>query len=622
MTESVEGGSPQIVAQAPDTASGGEPGPQPGKSSWLTRLGGLRGAEGSFFLTFGCGALELLVVLVLLLVVTFTRLLGLEPIEVGGDAITVWEFARNLAQGGDLPSKFNHHTARFGLVLPSLAIQWVGGSAPVNYFVGPLAASVLLHLCVYLIGRKLSGPVAGTMAVVGLLSFEPMIRASSQILPEAFGPAHVSLSVFAALQFTDSASKWGSRVWVLICAVAMVFAYGSKESYLYFAPAVAMILWLGRPATSNAHLAGTANRREDESQVRYWVRRLLNFSRRGGLVTPALLALAIVLMGLIEWAFFASVTENQTGGRLSVVAGSHSAQGALDRYQMREVGDFFALYTRAPDDWIFVLGMGVLSLLGVAAFARDRRAKIFAGGVFVYFLLQTFVLRSLSPPIPWMEPHPRYLIALAAPIALLVAIFVTDALGKILLGSFTEPRFWKPSLWRILALLASLMVFLRLGVDLQDEWERRWGKSDTWHKTERMGVELTQAFRSGVPIVSDTPLGKPAWAAASVYIDPSELFIDGSFAQGKFLRKLDGGRYVARALGLSSQKKTALDNAVRGRLKQKKCLIHLQQRTRGLHGRTKVATDCISLEAELEADPSVGRPIRSPKKSSSGRRER
>jgi hypothetical protein len=593
-----------------------------GKTTWFSSLRRLLVGDASLFPAVGCMALEVLVVLLLLVVVTFTRLLGLEPIEVGGDAITVWEFARNLAQGGELPSKFNHHTARFGLVLPSLAIQCIGSSSPVNYFLGPLAASVLLHLCVYLIGRKLSGPVAGTIAVVGLLSFEPMIRASSQILPEAFGPAYVSLSVLAALQFTDSSSKWGARVWLLICAVAMVFAYGSKESYLYFAPAVAMILWLGRPVTSNTDPARATSRREDESQVRYWARRLLSFSRSRGLVTPALLALAIVLVGVIEWVFFASVTENQTGGRLSIVTGSHSAKGALDRYQLHEVGDFFSLYTRAPDDWIFVLGLGVLALLGVSAFARDRRAKIYAGGVFVYFLLQTFVLRSFSPPIPWMEPHPRYLIALAAPIALLIAIFVTDALRKMIIGSSEEPRFLKPVLWRILALLASLMVFSRLGADLKDEWESRWGKSDSWHRTQRMGVELTQAFRAGVPIVSDTPMGKPAWAAASVYIDPNELFIDGSFAQGKFLRKLDGGRYAVRALGLSSQKKKALDNAVRRRLQQKKCLVHLQQRTRGLHGRTKVPVGCDSLEAELEADPSVGRPVKRPKKNTSGRRER
>jgi hypothetical protein len=180
----------------------------------------------------------------------------------------------------------------------------------------------------------------------------------------------------------------------------------------------------------------------------------------------------------------------------------------------------------------------------------------------------------------------------------------------------------KPVLWRILALLASLMVFSRLGVDLQDEWESRWGRSDTWHRTERMGVELTQAFRSGVPIVSDTPLGKPAWAAVSVYIDPNELFIDGSFEQGKFLRKLDGGRYVARALGSPSQKKKSLDNAVRRRLQQNRCLVHLQQRTRGLHGRTKVSDACGSLEDELEADPSVGRPVVGPKKSSAERRRR
>lgn len=629
MTGDVKGEAPQGESGSRASALGEvldvEPSPSSASrgvwTSLLSRGKGWGGGQRAHLPAIGWGALEVLVAVLVVLVVVFTRLLWLEPIEVGGDAITVWEFARNLAHGGELPSKFNHHTARFGLVLPSLAVQWIGGSSPTNYFLGPLLASVLLHLCVYLIGRKLSGPVAGTIAVVGLLTFEPMTRASSQILPEAFGPAYVSLSVFAALQFTDASTRWGARVWLLVSAVSLVFAYGSKMSYLYFAPMVALIVWWGRPVTTTCDPRASA-RGENESFGHYWGRRLQTFARNRGLLTPALLVLAMALMALIEWIFYASVTEGQAGGRLSVVTGSHSAKGAASGYQVREIGDFFALYTRAPDEWTFALGIGALALLGVSAFARDRRAKIFAGGTFIYFLLQTFVLRSFSPPTPWMEPHPRYLLALAAPISLLLGIFTNDACRAVIVGPSAIRRFWNPSVGRVLALLIALSTFLGLGADLQDDWESRWGRVDTWHKTERMGVELTQTFRLGVPIVSDTPKGKPAWAAAAVYIDPSALFIEGEFVQGKFVRRLDRGRYVAKALGSSSHKKKQLDNAVRRRLKQKRCVVHLQQRTRGFSGRTKTSDNCESLENELEEDPSVGKPLRALKKSSSDRRRR
>src|SRR5690606_29712415 len=94
------------------------------------------------------GLHEALLVAALGTLVFYWRLLGLEPIEIGGDALKVWDFARQLAHGAELPTDFNHHIARFGMVVPVLLAQLVFGSHAWVYYAAPLAASVVLHLSV------------------------------------------------------------------------------------------------------------------------------------------------------------------------------------------------------------------------------------------------------------------------------------------------------------------------------------------------------------------------------------------------------------------------------------------------------------------------------------------
>lgn len=150
--------------------------------------------------------------------VFFWRLAWLEPVEIGGDALKVWEFARQLLHGGDLPARLNHHLVRFGLVAPTWLAQLCFGSDAWVYYVAPLAAGVLLHLSVYGLARKLSGRFGGILAVALLLGFGEMVRPSSQILPELFGPAYISAAYLAALFYADAKSRGAQLVWLALTA--------------------------------------------------------------------------------------------------------------------------------------------------------------------------------------------------------------------------------------------------------------------------------------------------------------------------------------------------------------------------------------------------------------------
>src|SRR5690606_21284640 len=140
---------------------------------------------------------------------------------------------------------FNHHTSRFGIVAPVMLVQSIWGAQATSYYLAPLIASVVLHLCVYLIGRKLHGPVAGAIATVALLGFEPMIRPSSQVLPESFGPVFAMFAVYMALLATDKRSPRARMLALVLSAFGIFWAYAAKVVYLYYAPGIAFLVWFG-----------------------------------------------------------------------------------------------------------------------------------------------------------------------------------------------------------------------------------------------------------------------------------------------------------------------------------------------------------------------------------------
>ncbi len=546
------------------------------------------------------GVLEAAAVAACILVVFYYRLLNLEQIEVGGDALKIWEFARGLVHGGDLPEEFNHHTSRFGIVVPVMLVQYFWGAQATSYYIAPLLGSVALHLLVYLIARKLHGPIAGAIAVIGLLGFEPMIRPSSQVLPESFGPMFAMFAAYMALLATDRKHHRARMIALVFAALGIFWAYAAKIVYLYYAPGIAFIVWFGTieqsgVAAADYTLAKDAGR----------LKRAVAWARSRGLLVPGILTLAVLVLLLIDTVLMSSISSS--GGRFDVLTKTH---GVLkDPRKLRISADFFALYVRAPLEWQTALWIGGLSLLGVGAFSSDKRARLFALMLFIYFLLQTFVVRRLNPLTPWTEPHPRYLLAMAAPMAVLIGGFVADSTGRILRSLPRLQLAAIPPTWRqALLLTVALGILLQPVDELQERWTKEWGSRDSWHETQEQAEQFTLAFSHGLPIISTTPLGKPAWAAGAVFIDPNALMIDGKLPDHEvFKRKIGKGRYLARAVNDQSINKKRLDNVVKERLRRRDCAIIVDQRYRFMRGRLTFDQGCPSLEETFRQDPNAGK---------------
>ncbi len=546
------------------------------------------------------GLSELALVALIASVVCVTRLLDLEEIEVGGDALKVWEFARGLLNGSGLPDKFDHHTSRFGLVLPTLLTQRFFGSGATTYFIGPVVASVTLHVFVYLIGRLLSGPLAGVLSVLFLLQFSPMQRGSSQILPETFGPAYVAMAYYAALIHVRARTGFWRHVTLGLAGAFLFFAYGAKESYLYFAPGLAFLIWFG--SSSDEPRADEPRESDlpapEEGTSRF--RRVFVWAKKKRLIVPAVLTLVVVGLIVLESVFLNATTG--AGGRLSVVSSSHGVV-TKDRFLIRQFSDFFLLYTQAPHEWTAALVGGGLATLGLMAFGRDKRSRFYALGLVLFVLLQTFVVRKLNPLVPWTEPHPRYLLAMGGSIAVALGVFSVDAGTEILRRFSRGPKGpVRSGFFRLLLLLLSAALIAQAGATLPKRWAEEWGTRGAWEKAKKTSEQLTQVFKDGHPIVSESLDGKPAWAAAALYIDPHLLMSQGRILPSKaFLRKRGKGRYVARVLaGTQGRTLKRVDALVDKRMRSRRCAVVLNQTVRFVRGKMTVQQICPSLEEELK----------------------
>ncbi len=572
--------------------------------------------------------------------VFYWRLLGLEQIEIGGDALKVWEFARQLAHGSGLPSEFNHHIARFGMVVPVLVAQLVFGSDAWVYYAAPLAASVVLHLSVYGVARKISGRFGGILAVVLLLGFGEMVRPSSQILPELFGPAYVCAAYLAALFYTDATGRRGQVFWLALTALLLFGAYGSKISYLYYAPGAALLVWRGRRALEGGGAArrggdaaalvtdettatavpelrtsedearghgaaeaaafpgeatpGKGELEEQAAQQHSRGRLLLRplsglwrWTEARGLKDAVLLTAMVVACIAAEVLFYVVFTRHTS--QLDVINETHGvSRGA----QVKQIAGFFAMYQRAGVEWHKWLTLGFLSMLGLMATARDRRATLVVVSLLVYFFLHTFILRKLNPPIPWTNPHPRYLLAVAAPLMIVIGAFVHEAGARVAAKSGFLVR--RPLLCGTLSLALGLTVLLSSASELQAGWAKNWNRRHALQTTQRTQQVLSEAFAKGIPIVTKVNSGKPLRAAGSLYIDPELMKVDGELKPYRAFQARASKRllYLAPEIVRDDIKRKPLHREVTRRTSRRRCVIELSQRYRFLTGRMTVPSGC------------------------------
>lgn len=338
---------------------------------------------------------EPLVVLSLIAFFLWVRFYTLEPIELGGDAIQKWFFVRRWAYESPFDNTlWNHHLTRMGDNIPVFLIQKLLGTAPWVYYVGPTLAFGVAAFLVYVVGKRLSGRVAGVLAAIAVTAFGPMRRAASQMVPSAFSCMYVMLGTYFLVLYVQSASDKRWR-WLLLSALSLFGAYLSHESNVFFVPGFALIIWLyGR---NLRHVA---------------------------------LFLGVLLAGfLLETVVYASFTEYTS--RLHITKKTHlkegggltfkSIWGLLGRYQ---TADFGRDFRRHFYFWPF-------AALGTALLARSSLARLIALLPFSFLFLTTFLVRSLDPIRTLTSFQSRYLVV-AVPLIVLCNVLFFSSLAAFL----------------------------------------------------------------------------------------------------------------------------------------------------------------------------------------------
>jgi hypothetical protein len=463
------------------------------------------------------------------------RLLLLEPVEIGGDALNKWQFVREWSYAFDFADvEWNHHLTRMGVNLPLALMQAVLGRHAVAYHYAAVLAATSAAVLVYLAGRLADGRVVGVGAAIWSVLFPAWVRAGSQVSPDSSGAAW-GLAGLVSLLVWERAER-RRRAWLVASAACLFGAYLAKEPLVFFIPGAVAAVWL--------------------------------MERR--VMDAALYAAVPVVLLLCETFFYRSVSEYPS--RFAIVSASH---GHVP-FVVDSVFDAFGRFKELPGYWYPPLVLLLGAVLGLPWLATDRRFVPVALVPLSFFFCYTFSFRHLSPLTLWTRFIPRYFDA-AAPFTVLAAVLFVVTLAR----RFALPRLGSLEPLRQLLtrfgpqLAVAVLVLVAGGVYLTDPPSAE----HPLRQTKKFESILTDAYVRGAPLV--TRGGKDGYkalkAAYSLYIDDEVLVQNGRLP-----------RY-ARAFGKS-------DRMVRpdARPLPERCTVTLWLRDRWLKmdRKTKLPPDC------------------------------
>lgn len=350
---------------------------------------------------------DAVIISALVLLSLWVRRLTLWDIEAGGDAIRKWFFVKQWSYANSFDEiAWNHHLARFGINFWAYVTQKIWGTGASVYFIAPVAAATAGVVFCYKLGQELGGRLAGLVAALWFLTLEPMERAGSQLLPEAFEAAYVAGAVYFLLWYLRyQGPLLRRRVLLALMGLLMFGAYLAKVSNLLFVPGIVLSAWF---------FGG--NRRDVLALV-------------AGLVACFLLETLWYNIFTQYSSQFAIISESHQGGTVRGVVrtihkattsvGSGAAAEVARVGQPEKVLDVMALlwkllerYEVAWESIKFPLFMFLGTSLGLAVFAQQTSAKAVALIVFIQLFLTTFAIRQVSPIKVWLSNEPRYMIVL------------------------------------------------------------------------------------------------------------------------------------------------------------------------------------------------------------------
>ncbi|HPJ42196.1 MAG TPA: glycosyltransferase family 39 protein [Spirochaetota bacterium] len=332
------------------------------------------------------------VLLLLIFFGLFFRFLTITNIETGGDAAGVWFGAKQLFYG--MPYGINHHSARFGMIIPVYLAQLVFGTHPIVYYFIPLFFFVLQVAFLYKIAVRAYGINLAFLSSIVLIFLPKMFSHAVQIKPDGFCAAYILICVYFLFKFNDS--KNNSYIYLVSAALFMFFAYMTKETSLFFLPGLAICIWV--------------------------MKRKLKY---------------VIIFGAILFALFLGetaiyfITMGLKLGRAEIIMGSHLDSGNLQA--LPSVWSLFLRYAQLnvfEKIYFFSYLAGTCFLfIKAESIKMDEKVKSLLIIPLAFFILLTFAVKSIFPAVPAMSFNPRHLVPAAPFMSFIISYALIAAAG-------------------------------------------------------------------------------------------------------------------------------------------------------------------------------------------------
>ena len=320
------------------------------------------------------------------------RLRTLETIETSGDPFEYVLAVKELLYRHSDTWVWTHHTARFGIVVPTAFAFWIFGADPLAYYAVPVALALGTSAIVFATARRLRGTPFALLATAALVLFPMMVRNGSQIAPGPFLIIYLSGAAYGYVRLIQASTSREERRWLLVMVALTFLAYLAKVTAVYAVLGfAAALLTTGRWRTALAYVG-----------------------------------LLAVLFGA-EWLSYSLFSEIE-GGRFGLIGQTH-----LTSKKLKPLEDWWALFARFAKFKGYWLLLFAFSIAAAGYhFTSRRRMRSPAAGLHLVGLCLVFGtvvgVKSIDPIVPAVPLRMRYA-SPAVPFLLLGGL--TAALGLV-----------------------------------------------------------------------------------------------------------------------------------------------------------------------------------------------
>lgn len=309
----------------------------------------------------------------ILLFTFIVRLRTLQTLETSGDPFEYVLAIKEIVYRSAETWTWTHHTARFGILVPSALVFWVMGADPLAYYVVPMVVALLTSCLVFATVRRFSSTTLAVVCTAAVVLFPMNIRNHSQIAPATFLMLYQMATAYAFVRVVQTEERKQRLKWLAVMVVMTFLAYLCKVTAVFGAMGFGAALWL--------------------------------VTRR---IWPSVVfGLGLVGLYCVEWSAYAVFTDVD-GGRFGIIGRTHLTSDALKEYP-----SLWALAQRFHKFKGYWLYLFYTAAAAVVYFVTSKQRIRSPGAglmlVGVTLILGTlFGLKSFDPIVPAVPLRMRY----------------------------------------------------------------------------------------------------------------------------------------------------------------------------------------------------------------------